>query len=156
MKRPARILLAIGITVAVIVVAALALSPKGPGNGLVDAKQFAELQKQGVRVIDVRTAAEFSDGHIPGAENVPLSSFADELTKWDTSAAIALYCATGSRSAEAAQMLKAAGFEKVYDLSGGLVAWGGTLEGGSASQTAETPAAQPTAVPVMYEFYTDW
>jgi rhodanese-related sulfurtransferase len=131
------------------------LSSDEPSSGVVDADRFAELQASGVRVVDVRTAAEFSAGHIPGAENVPLSFFAEASGSWDPKQPIALYCATGSRSAEAAQMLAAKGFETVYDLGGGVMTWRGDLENG-ADAVVETPSQQPSTIPVMYEFYTDW
>lgn len=131
------------------------VSSGGSGGGLVGADEFAGLQDEGVRIVDVRTAAEYAAGHIPGAENVPLSSFSTESEAWDPSEPIALYCATGSRSAEAAQMLTARGFETVYDLSGGIVAWSGPVSTGEEG-VADAPAVAATGVATLYEFYTDW
>jgi len=143
--------------VAVLVVGVIvALSSGGPAPGLVTPDDFAKLQKRGVRIVDVRTEAEYAGGHIPGAENVPLSSFATTSAAWDPAEPVALYCATGSRSAEAMQMLTAQGFETVYDLSGGIIAWSGPLSGGAEEGVAEAPQQTPTGQPVMYEFYTDW
>lgn len=131
------------------------VSSGGSAGGLVGADEFASLQDEGVRIVDVRTAAEYAAGHIPGAENVPLSSFSTASEEWDPSEPIALYCATGSRSAEAAQMLTARGFETVYDLSGGIVAWSGPVSTGE-EEVADAPAVAATGVATMYEFYTDW
>lgn len=153
MNRQVLVLLGLALVVAVAMIAIVGGGQ--PSSGLVDASQFAELQEAGVRIVDVRTAAEFAGGHIPGAENVPLSSFADTSAGWDPSVPVALYCATGNRSAEAAEMLNARGFETVYDLSGGVVAWDGPLDGGA--QATPSPAAPPrSGLPVVYEFYTDW
>lgn len=142
--------------VSILVVGAFMLLSSGSlAPGLVDAEEFAQLQAQGVRIVDVRTAAEYKAGHIPGAINAPLSSFAETADTWNASEPIALYCATGSRSAEAAQMLASRGFETVYDLAGGLVAWNGAVNTGTAA-AATTPSVEPAGVAVMYEFYTDW
>lgn len=142
--------------VTVLVIGAFVLLIDGdPAPGLVDAGEFARLQAEGVRVVDVRTAAEYQAGHIPGAVNVPLSSFAETADTWDPAEPVALYCATGSRSAEAAQMLSARGFETVYDLSGGMVAWDGEVNTGTAAAPS-TPSVEPAGVAIMYEFYTDW
>jgi len=142
-------------TVALITGVFVVLASGGPTPGVVDGDQFARLQTDGARVLDVRTEAEFAMGHIPGAENVPLTRLAEESEGWDPSALIVLYCATGSRSAEAARMLSARGFESVHDLTGGIAAWDGPVEG---PEQVAVPPEQPalTAVPVMYEFYTDW
>lgn len=154
MSRSKWVILALVAVLAVGVV--VALSSRGPAPGLVTADDFAKLQERGVRIVDVRTASEYSAGHITGAENVPLSAFAEAAATWDPAEPVALYCATGSRSAEAMQMLTARGFETVYDLSGGIMAWTGPIAGGAEGGVAEVPQQTPTGQPVMYEFYTDW
>lgn len=149
--------LAILALAAVAVLGALVtLNTRVPPAGLVDAAEFSRLQEQGVRIVDVRTAAEFEAGHIAGAQNVPLSAFAQAFASWDPAQPVALYCASGNRSAEALQMLQAAGFERAYDLAGGIVAWNGPLSGGAEQGVAAASAPQPAGLPVMYEFYTDW
>lgn len=145
----------IALAVAALVVAALAVSACAPAAGDVSNAEFKRLQKSGIRVIDVRTAAEFADGYIPGAENVPIDQLASSAASWDRTQPIALYCATGSRSAEGMQILKSMGFEKVYNLTGGLVAWDGEIVGGTATGTSTTEPSV-SGLPVMYEFYTDW
>ena len=50
------------------------------------------------RVIDVRTAEEFSIWHLPGAENVPLATIRDACDAWDRDKPIRLYCSVGFRS----------------------------------------------------------
>lgn len=140
--------------VALAVLALTALAACTPKPGLVDSAGFKKVQSSDARVIDVRTAEEFAGGHIDGAENVPISDLAVASRTWDPAKPVALYCATGSRSAEAADFLRSAGFKTVYDLKGGLVAWNGSLAGGStAAPVTTTPSA--TGRPVMYEFYTD-
>ena len=60
----------------------------------VDAARFAEeITRKGVQIVDVRTAAEFAEGHIPGAVNMDVNSpdFDQQITTLDTSKTVALY-----------------------------------------------------------------
>jgi rhodanese-related sulfurtransferase len=78
-------------------------------------------------VLDVRSDGEFRQGHIINAINVPesqLASKAAELDKYKSRAVITV-CRTGQASAKASAALKQLGFEKMYTLTGGLVAWEG-------------------------------
>ncbi len=71
------------------------------------------------RVIDVRTAEEFSIWHLPGAENVPLATIRDACDAWDRDKPIRLYCSVGFRSYLAYRVLVQRGFTQVKTLSGG-------------------------------------
>ncbi|NMG68987.1 rhodanese-like domain-containing protein [Parazoarcus communis] len=76
-------------------------------------------------VVDVRDQGEYSQGHIPNARHLPLSELArrsNELEKFKERPII-LCCASGARSASAIGTLKKAGFEKLYNLRGGLFEW---------------------------------
>jgi rhodanese-related sulfurtransferase len=89
------------------------------------------------RVIDVRSAAEFAAGSIPGAENLP---WADDLAEvvaasMDPLAQVIFVCAWGHRSVVASIALRRLGFRRVGYLEGGLEAWG--LSGG---RTGPLPA----------------
>lgn len=73
-------------------------------------------------VIDVRTRLEFWMGHLDGAENIPVDVVADRLgarADLDPRTRILVYCASGGRSALAAEVLRAHGFRNVTD-GGGL------------------------------------
>jgi phage shock protein E len=75
--------------------------------------------KAGAKIIDVRTTDEFADESYPGAVNVPLailSARLDELGPKDKP--IVLYCASGARSAQAARILKQAGYVNVTNAGG--------------------------------------
>jgi phage shock protein E len=75
--------------------------------------------KAGAKIIDVRTTDEFADGSYPGAVNIPLAILAarlDELGPKDKP--IVLYCASGARSAQAARILKQAGYADVMNAGG--------------------------------------
>ncbi|MFA6014627.1 MAG: rhodanese-like domain-containing protein [Gallionellaceae bacterium] len=75
--------------------------------------------QSGVTVVDVRSKAEFNDGHHAKATNIPLDTLharIDEIGPKDKG--IIVYCASGARSAMAARMLKAAGFMDVINAGG--------------------------------------
>jgi len=133
----------------------LALAGCAPAPGNVSNEQFKQLQADGVRIIDVRTPAEFESGYIEGAENVPIDELAVTAESWDRTEPIALYCATGNRSADGMQTLQKMGFEEVYNLTEGIAGWDGDTVGGSESAGGTTDPSV-SGLPVMYEFYTDW
>lgn len=149
----------IGVAVALLAVAGLALSmmPKGsgplPASGDVTNQQLRDVVAKGARLIDVRTPAEFAGGHIDGAENVPIDTVPTASGGWDKTAAVALYCATGARSLNAYEYLKAQGFTHVYNLTDGIASWDGKTVAGAASGggTAVFPA---TGKPTLYDFAT--
>jgi glyoxylase-like metal-dependent hydrolase (beta-lactamase superfamily II)/rhodanese-related sulfurtransferase len=74
-------------------------------------------------MVDVRTAAEWSQGHIEGAVNLPLSQLADRAGELPAERSLVLYCATGYRSAIASSVLGRDGRPQIADLVGGLAAW---------------------------------
>jgi rhodanese-related sulfurtransferase len=124
---------------------------KGIGND-----ELLQLQGSGALVVDVRTTAEFGAGHIASAVNVPLDMLHQAAASWDKNQAVVVYCATGARSAEAASYLAGAGFKKVHDLTGGVVAWDKGPVGGSAAASAPTGsgAIKTNGKPVFIEFAT--
>jgi rhodanese-related sulfurtransferase len=98
----------------------------GPGGGALDPHAFQQaIPQAGTQLIDVRTAAEYADGHLAGARNLDWSSGALEAN-WgdlDKGAPVLLYCASGRRSAAAREAMAAAGFTNVKDIAGGIRAW---------------------------------
>jgi len=75
--------------------------------------------KAGARIIDVRTAEEFNEEHYPNALNIPVDQIRQRLTEFgEKNAPIVVYCASGSRSAFAARMLKSAGYTDVINAGG--------------------------------------
>ena len=142
---------------ALVAIAVLVMKPASGGVTNVDTAEMADLAADGVRVVDVRTAGEFGAGHIPGAENVPVSTFNSVAQGWNPDEPIAIYCATGSRSVEAVNYLESLGFSEVYHYNAGIVTWTGEIDSGTAvaAATPDVPA-ETFDSPVMYEFYTDW
>lgn len=83
------------------------------------------LNQQDALFIDTRTESEYKEGHIAEALHIPLSDLerrASELNKYKDRPLIA-YCRSGHRSAGAGGKLKKLGFETVYNLGGGIMAW---------------------------------
>ena len=91
-----------------------------------DVQEFAELiADSNVVVLDVRTAAEFAEGHIQGAVLIDQgqSDFMEKAkATLPTDKTIAVYCRSGRRSANAAGRLADAGY-KCVNLKGGIMAW---------------------------------
>ncbi|HWG37852.1 MAG TPA: molybdopterin-synthase adenylyltransferase MoeB, partial [Terriglobales bacterium] len=74
-------------------------------------------------VLDVREPHEFQIGRIPGAVLIPLGDLPKRLSELDRGADIVAQCRSGVRSLKAAKLLKEAGFAKVRNLAGGILAW---------------------------------
>lgn len=79
---------------------------------------FAELVKNGAQIIDVRTPAEFKNGHIKNAKNIPLQSLNQNLSKISKNKPVITCCASGARSAAAKNVLENSGFSEVYNGGG--------------------------------------
>ena len=75
-------------------------------------------------VIDVRDASAYSESHLPGARNIPMTQLESRLTELEKlkSGPIVVYGA-GSDAERAVKLLKKQGFEKAAGLEGGLKAW---------------------------------
>lgn len=95
------------------------------GAMLAAADFAAALKRPGTVLIDVRTPAEFAQGHLPGARNIDVSAadFASQVAGLDPSVPYAVYCHSGNRSAAAVQAMTGAGFRHVFHLEGGITAW---------------------------------
>lgn len=79
-----------------------------------------------VQLIDVRTAEEYSAGHIGDAINFNIvqgETFLQQIKTLDKTEPTFLYCKAGGRSNRAAQLLKEQGFTKIFDYSGGYNDW---------------------------------
>ena len=78
-------------------------------------------------VLDVREAAEYAFGHVPGAKSIPMGELEERLDELDKEQEIYVICRTGTRSDMAAQMLSEKGFSKVYNVLPGMSDWNGEL-----------------------------
>ena len=87
----------------------------------------AESRRRHAVVLDVRETSEWSAGHIPNARHIALGQLDKHLSELEKfkSRPVIICCASGNRSSSACGTLKRAGFERVFNLSGGLGAWTG-------------------------------
>ncbi|MEV5412802.1 rhodanese-like domain-containing protein [Thermopolyspora sp. NPDC052614] len=78
----------------------------------------------GLRVLDVRTPAEFAAAHIPGSYNVPLDNLREHRSELRRHLGqVVLVCRSGTRAAQAERVLAEAGMANLRVLDGGLLAW---------------------------------
>ncbi len=82
------------------------------------AEQGWRLIEQGAMIVDVRTPAEFSQGHIVDAVNFPLSDLEKHFKEIDKNQMIVLYCRSGNRSDKAYQYLQSQGFTNLHNAGG--------------------------------------
>lgn len=93
---------------------------------LLDAAEFTDLiSDPEVVVIDVRTPAEYQEGHLRDALLIDIGSqdFADKVSQLDPDKTYALYCRSANRSGQAVSYMRKAGFKHVHHLRGGIGAW---------------------------------
>jgi rhodanese-related sulfurtransferase len=78
-----------------------------------------------IQLVDVRTPAEYKQGHIEGALNIDVTgaSFEKDLQQLNKNEPVYIYCRSGQRSNTAAKKMEQAGFNTVYDLKGGINKW---------------------------------
>jgi len=93
--------------------------------GMEEAVSMMKEQKDYI-LLDVRTPEEFSEGHIPGAINIPNETIGGaELTQLpDREQLIMVYCRSGNRSKQASEKLAAMGYTNVVEF-GGIIDWTG-------------------------------
>lgn len=89
----------------------------------VDAQAAHALVESGrVRLLDVRRATEFAEGHLPGAMNIAHTTLAGRLDEIPKGMPLLVNCRSGARSGCASAYLKRAGLE-IINLQGGVLAW---------------------------------
>ena len=85
------------------------------------------INHEGAVPLDVREDQEFRDGHILNALHIPYGVIEQSLAELESykTRAIIVYCRSGQRSAQASSVLRKQGFEYIYKLNGGMLAWRG-------------------------------
>jgi rhodanese-related sulfurtransferase len=124
-----------------VVIAMLAYSYLGDrlsGYKSVNTDEATRLFNDDAFLLDVRTAAEYKDGFIGTAINLPVTDLAANMNKLpkDKEQPLLIYCLTGARSGKAAGILTKAGYTQVSNLAGGINAWK------SAGLAVATPKAK--------------
>lgn len=119
-----------------------------------------------ITILDVRTSAEFSKGHIANALNIEWndSNFEKSVARFDKNKPILVYCLSGGRSASATSFLRKIGFKEVYELEGGLLKW----RSAAYSEISDQKSLPKTLTMdqylnlvnsekyVLVDFYADW
>ncbi|MFT4301197.1 MAG: rhodanese-like domain-containing protein [Desulfovibrio sp.] len=90
-----------------------------------DADALLKNPPQGLVIVDVRTPAEFREGHLPGAVNMDYFSgpFESQIESLPKNAPVLLYCRTGNRSASAYETMTKAGIGNILHMHEGISAW---------------------------------
>ena len=83
-------------------------------------------------LLDVREPEEFAAYRIEGSTLIPMRSIPARLHELDRRADIVMVCRSGARSYHAGMFLKQNGFERVYNLAGGVIAWSQDVERAAA------------------------
>lgn len=82
-------------------------------------------------ILDVRTEAEVAEKKIPNSINIDIykgQGFVYQVEELDKSKNYYLYCRSGARSAQACNIMNQLGFDKTYNLLGGILEWTGDVE----------------------------
>ena len=74
-------------------------------------------------LLDVREPNEWEIGHLPGAMRISVNELQERMNELDTAREMVVYCRSGVRSGRAVDMLRAAGFRKVKNMTGGILRW---------------------------------
>lgn len=119
-------------------------------------------------ILDVRTADEFSKGHLENAINIDWYSaeFKNRISVFDKTKPVMVYCLSGGRSAEAANVLRNEGFKEVYEMNGGIMKWRAanlplTTQAANKHTQEELTQEQFATITgsytmVLVDFYADW
>jgi rhodanese-related sulfurtransferase len=83
------------------------------------------MSNQGALLLDVREPNEYTEVHAPNAKLIPLGQLSERMHEinLDKEKPIVVICHSGRRSAMAAELLQKAGYRKVSNVNGGMLAW---------------------------------
>ncbi len=118
-------LLVLALMISFFVVVFTELRRKASGLVNIEAAEVVKLVNNDALVIDLRSTEAFSRGHIVSAKNIPsdeLDTKLNQLQRFKSKPIVAV-CEAGVTSTKAIDTLRAAGFESVYGLKGGMAGW---------------------------------
>jgi len=145
-------------------------SSNGVGDNFqLNAQEFSEkiTSTPDAVILDVRTPGEFSQGHIQNAINISWNdpTFDGKINNIAKNAPIFIYCLSGSRSMSAANFMRKNGYDKVYELMGGMMKWSManlplTTESGVSKSAAMSLSDFKNLLKgdkiILVDFYADW
>jgi thioredoxin 1 len=99
-------------------------------------------QTPNVQLVDVRTADEYSEGHLKNARNMNVNreDYKEQFGTLDKNRPVFVYCLSGGRSGNAAKIMEKMGFKEIYNMEGGIMKWdnaGKPIEHGNAPPKAD-------------------
>ncbi|PWJ71863.1 MULTISPECIES: rhodanese-like domain-containing protein [unclassified Fibrobacter] len=89
----------------------------------VDWAKADEMAKAGAMYLDVRYPDELMKGYVPNAKNIPINELLPRMGELPKDKDILIYCRSGRRSEAATNLLMKNGFERVYNVAGGFLAY---------------------------------
>jgi rhodanese-related sulfurtransferase len=118
-------LLVLALVISFFVVVFSELRRKASGMINVEAIEAVKLINNDAVIIDLLSVDAFSKGHIVNARNIPSDELEAKMTNLETlkSKPIVAVCDAGMTSTKAVTSLRAAGFDSVYGLKGGMAGW---------------------------------
>lgn len=115
------------LTTAFLVVLALLLVTESRKAGQAVTSQIATqlINRQNALVVDVRPKKDFATGHITDSLNIPADQFGKRMSELEKhkERPILLVCANGQHAGACAKQLKAAGYNQISRLAGGIASW---------------------------------
>lgn len=93
-------------------------------------KLIAESNPEDYNLVDVRQPSEYAEGHLPGAELIPLSELSSRQKELDHDKRTIVYCRAGRRSRSAAGLLAGMDFKDLAHMDGGILAYNGLTASG--------------------------
>jgi rhodanese-related sulfurtransferase len=98
----------------------------GSSGNLSPQQATEKINREDAIVVDVRPMADFNKGHILGAKNFPMNGLMKQVGQLEKHKKdpIIVSCRSGAQSSMACKQLRKAGFENVFNLRGGILAWG--------------------------------
>jgi rhodanese-related sulfurtransferase len=111
--------------VVILVLIAQNLMASGGKNNIHPLKATEMINREDAVVVDVRPMNDFSGGHIINAINIPNNALKNQVHTLDKhkQKPVIVACRSGAQSQAACKILQQEGFEKVFNLQGGILAW---------------------------------
>ena len=110
---------------ALLMLVLLAVPAQARDISVQDAAALLQNPPEGLVIVDVRTPAEFREGHLPGAVNMDYfgGPFETQIQSLPKTAPVLLYCRTGNRSGSAYDVMTKAGIGNILHMNEGITKW---------------------------------
>jgi rhodanese-related sulfurtransferase len=127
-KKKSNLIFIIGLAAVVLVVVLAVVQLNGQGKpttlpAAISVSEAAERFAAGAFLLDVREQSEWNEAHITGAVLVPLGQLSTRLSEIPADRDVLIICRSGNRSAQARDVLRAAGYPNATSINGGMNAW---------------------------------